>query len=84
MGAIKNLKEYIELDDVVVDKTEESDFSKFCSQHCQDIDEVVTALEEVFRIIRNLDDNDFDNYHDYQIVYAYYQKIYDEIKYVLD
>lgn len=82
--AIKNLEEYVEIDNRFVDKTDNSDFSKFCLAHVEDITNVVECIKEIKHLIEDLDSDDFDKIEDYKLVNAYYQKVYEIIKNVID
>lgn len=78
------LKDYIETDDVLIDKSEDSDFAKFCDEHCNDIESVLDCIDEIDNYIDELDENDFEKYRDYNLVYCHLQEIKDLIKKVVD
>lgn len=42
---IKRLEKYIEDDKLLRDNSEISDFDKFCIEHCNDIEKVITAYK---------------------------------------
>ena len=71
MKAIANLKEYVKIDDEIIDKKEESDFTKFCDKHCESIMAVVDCVEQIAFAIESLDSCDFFDRHDYLIVKDY-------------
>lgn len=43
--AIKNLKEYIEIDRRFRDTKDNSDFDEFCENHCKDIEIILKEIE---------------------------------------
>lgn len=44
--AIKNLKEYIEIDRRYRGTRDNSDFDKFCENHCNDIEIILKEIEK--------------------------------------
>ena len=83
--AVNNLRGYVEINDIIIRlEGEETDFPKFCDEHCRDIEEVCDCVELIRDYISNLDDNDFEKYDDYKLVKHYMYDIEQLIKKVLD
>ncbi len=63
MGYIENLKEYIELDRALQKNQVESDFEKYCEDHCKDIEQLINEAEELKENKININNNT-NNYVD--------------------
>lgn len=63
---IKRLEKYIEDDKLLRDNSEISDFDKFCIEHCNDIEKVITAYKTQKSKIDNTLDNLYNTLTQYQ------------------
>lgn len=84
MKAYNNLKKYIEIDNIIIDKDNDDDFTEFCQNHIDDIDEMLTCVDEILFYIDNMEENDFDNTSEYNLVMYYMRQIKEIIKKVID
>ena len=84
MGVVSRLEDYVNLDENIIDYDEASDFAKFCNGHCADIMDLIGCVKEIKSCIKELDEDDFGTYDEYNLVRVHYEKIYDIIKKVLD
>lgn len=84
MKAYNNLKKYIEIDNIIIDKDNDDDFTEFCQNHIDDIDEMLTCVDEILFYIDNMEENDFDNASEYNLVMYYMRQIKEIIKKVID
>lgn len=67
--AINNLKNYIEQDAIYKENKPQSDFDKFCINHCRDIEIVLNYIEELETEIKSLN-----------MIHEYDMRMIDEVK----
>ena len=84
MKAVARLQEYVKLDNDIIDKNEESDFTKFCESHCEDILAVLDCVDQIDFLIKNLDSSDFYDTHDYLVVKDFLKKITSILQNIID
>lgn len=63
---IKRLEKYIEDDKLLRDNNELSDFDKFCIEHCNDIEKVITAYKTQRNKIENTINDLYNELAQYQ------------------
>lgn len=84
MKPVNSLEHYVEIDNLLIDKNEKSDFVDFCNAQNDDIIEVCECIREISSFINNVEENDFDTEKEYNITKYYLNQISEIIKKVID
>lgn len=84
MKAVNSLEKYVEIDNLIIFKNDNSDFVDFCNNHNDNIINVCECIREIKSYINGINENEFENESEYNLVMHYMREIKEIIKKVID